>query len=299
MESYDKIIARRTYEVHRFADVADLVDHVYNASPRVRFSFEPVLRRPDFTGRMFYSPADCKRAVFDVWDVGMNEFTRMRDDLRDSEVDKPVRVRRKPTLDEFDGDEIDVFRMRDGEPFFRQLSRNLLAGSRRVTIVVSLGANMNIDSHSIGWNGAVAAVVADMLEDAGYQVEVIAATASDMLYDAAYSPGGYVCGLRSFTVKSFGCPVDVSQLVNSLSGWFFRTTIFGSLHLSTKERKPNEFLGSVIDIHKGLLREVSSDPRAILIGRIETKSDAIKRAKEIIKSVNSGKLISKAEESMR
>jgi hypothetical protein len=76
-----------------------------------------------------------------------------------------------------DGDEVSKDRLNGGQvdSCWRTTRRELSDGPEVVTIETNWGGNGNVTAEQLFWQGAAAACMTDLLESAGYRVEVYAA----------------------------------------------------------------------------------------------------------------------------
>lgn len=90
-------------------------------------------------------------------------------------VPPPVDRRRRQVWSD-DGDTLDLDRAWAGqwETAYRTSKRTTAAGQPVVSIAATWGVSCSVSDEALYWNGAAALALADLLEDAGYRVELLA-----------------------------------------------------------------------------------------------------------------------------
>jgi hypothetical protein len=135
----------------------------------------------------------------------------------------PVSRQRKPRWSECDGSEVCSDRWRTGEDYWRTVSRREAAGSNSVCIITNLDAISSNSGSDVFLRGAGAIALADMLENAGYEVEIHAWLQGRNVYDEGTS--GQFTAIR---LKEIGAPLNIGSMINSLTSEFLRTVVFSS-----------------------------------------------------------------------
>ncbi len=156
------------------------------------------------------------------WEKGAERALKLSRDLTKDIGDlEPVGIKRTRVWAD-EGDELDYDRLRAGD------TDTMWRGSKRkkrakvcpaVTIVPNIAASAERNAESMFWSGAVALVLSDLLEDAGYQTAIVAMLAT--------SQASGECGIVSCGVKDFGEPLRSAAVAGLLChAGVFRTLFF-------------------------------------------------------------------------
>lgn len=227
---------------HTASDTAELMsvisDNQVNANHPDYAEDSAFHGRPDI--RCF---ADFEREAFGKWPRGMEMFDALKAKINPDDLPRPATIRRRHEWSEDAGEEASVDRWRQGEPYWLASKRRRVFGSQVVTVMIDTGASMDRESESITWRSIAGAVLVEMMEDAGYRVEVRCFDFSQYPFQDPAAPR---FGIIDWPVKRSGEPLDVQSLVNVASGWFFRIGVFASKHANP--RVPSEGLGSVVEL---------------------------------------------------
>lgn len=176
-----------------------------------------------WVGRRFKSWKECENAHFvEPWEEGAGIIAEMKSEL-EGLLPKPLSIKRKLRIDETEGEEIDLDRLRLGLPFWRKVGREKgRAKGKIVQLVYNIGANCSFDTKSMLWRGAVCFVLADLLEEAGYRVEIMACSVGV----GRYKEGPFRDVLHTAIIKPSYTPLDIPMLAAGIAGWSFRTLWF-------------------------------------------------------------------------
>ena len=154
------------------------------------------------------------------WAEGIYIFQQFVDRLKDAVLpelkDKKRRVRFGT-----EGDDIDFDKLRSGDAnFWRSSTREDAHGPTTMTVVIDTTTPWFQNSDDILWRGAAAVALAKILEEKGWSVEIWVVNGS-CLYAGKDTPVYTACRL-----KKTSDPLDISTLINTVSGWFYRTATF-------------------------------------------------------------------------
>ena len=131
-----------------------------------------------------------------------------------------------------DGDEIDTGRMMQGLPYRRRMIREETGGPAEMTILIDTTTPYYEESDNILWRGAAAVALTHILEEKGYRVELWVCNGSKLF---AYENTNV---LTAACLKRTSDPLDTSTLINTVSGWFYRSATFTLLEtICTKSGK--------------------------------------------------------------
>lgn len=166
-------------------------------------------------------------AIDRPWQQGLQAVDKFVAQLEQREMPELRYVKRRINYEEGDGDEIDLDRLRAGQPYWRISRRESVIGPTEVTIVTDVSAEKFVSPTDILWRGAAAVAMAKILEDRGYSVGLWVTRCSCPF--ASSSGNGDADSSNRVTVaiclKQPGDRLDVSTLVNAVSGWFYRTVL--------------------------------------------------------------------------
>jgi hypothetical protein len=197
------------------------------------------------------------RLANEEWTEGMRLFEEMLLEAKEYDIPQPESIRRTPKWSEDHGDDFDLDRFRGGQEYWRTTERTKRAGSVVKTIIVNNGMLHGADPMMVTWRGVAATVVTELLEQAGYRVELYSARkAEDAYYTRPHNHASIVC------LKQASEPLDRSTMLNSLSGWFFRSIYITSICLEKRPEELNNSCGitGYITWAKDLI-----DPKAVLL----------------------------------
>lgn len=227
--------------------------------------------RASFTGRSDLATwKDVVEKAVQPWEQGLDVVQEMLHELRDLEQACPPKsVRRKARWSPDDGDEIDIDRVRSGQDPWRQTRREQQRGPQTITVVAHVGALCNVSHDDILWRGAAAIVLADLLEKAGYRVELWSASQTTQTYENGEG------SFNAVRLKDAGEPLDISNVVNGIAGWFLRTVVFQSRAVHTV-RIPGTSVGATkaISIDDEPIREIVGNSRSVIIDGVWSKAAA-------------------------
>lgn len=217
----------------------------------------------EWVGRQFTTVQSMVSAARTTWEKGLEIIERMGRQLDDACLPKPVSRKRRMQHRYDDGDELDFDRLRGGQEFWRSSKRRTVHGSAAITILVDVGANCHVDHDDILWRGAAAVCLTKILEKAGYRVELHAYQYAKDLYTDDGDGSNTVC------LKRTQDPIDISTLVNCVSGWFFRTAFFQAMCMSKSGNRPvTSHLGRHRAAKSEYLDLITKDSKRIVVDGI-------------------------------
>lgn len=174
-----------------------------------------------FIGREFNSFEDLQSAIQSNWDEGiltMMEFIEKLEREAIPEI-KSLKARRRYNNQE---GEVDTDRFLGGDPnYYYKMEKEADGKIPEVTIVIDCTGTYHIDSMDLLWRGAAAIALTKILEEKGYRCEIWA-TSGSRFYNEHPDRGVVV----TTELKKTSDPLDVSTLINTVSGWFFRSEMF-------------------------------------------------------------------------
>ena len=240
------------------------------------------LRKRAWVGRDFRGDwGNVLKALHKVWPHGLAVMDLMRQDLADADIPKPSDRRRRLRFSADDGDELDYDRLRSGQDYWRTTRRRRVAGPATVTLVVDCGGNCGRSADDILWRGAAAVVLADMLEEAGYRVELWGVwKAQEVWFDG---DGKNHTAMFAVRLKAPEDVVDKSTLANAISAWCFRTAVFRAY--CSGHRYVTSYLGRHNTPTTADTQEFTSDENTILIADAWSRSKAIEVIREALQKL--------------
>src|SRR5216683_3530545 len=237
--------------------------------------------RPSFIGRQFENWGDVIANANGDWPVGQRIVQKMLQELEGIDIDRPTSVTRRRCWSEDAGDELCVDRLRAGQPYWQGTSRQRVAGSPIVSIVVNVTASAYRNASDILWRGAVGVMLTDLLERAGYRAEFWGVSCASRAYE-----DGLGC-FRAVCLKRADQPLDLPTLINGTSGWFYRTIYFQSYWVDY-ECEPSDGLGHPCSprLDQESVRELCGANPVTVIDGVWSRDAAIAKVREVIEQLN-------------
>lgn len=183
-------------------------------------------RDADWIGRRISSFSSLRTMINEPWKDGLEVIEKFAKKLLEKPLPQLKERKRRIKFSD-DGDEVDLDRLRAGQEFWRKSSRDDIAGPATVTIVTDLSTNSGVEAKDILWRGAAALAAAKVLEDKGYSTEIWATCGSRLYWQSKNYEKAHQKVMSAFLLKKTSDPLDVSSLSSFVSGWFYRTGVFG------------------------------------------------------------------------
>lgn len=245
-------VAKSGTKVVVFDSVAECLGYIDPDSYR-KSSYE------DWVGKSLASYEDAVKASFSVWEHGAKVLRECLTKLKAVNLPELKSRQRKLVYSTENGDEIDLDRMRSGQPYWRESVREEVAGPSEVTIIIDTGATGNYSSESMLWRGAAAIALACLLEERGYRAEIWATNCGDRF------SGSRELLLEAVNLKKTSDPLDTNTLINATSGWFYRSIGFSlhSTYCSKNHRELDRSYGRSRSASYDDLDEISRDANRI------------------------------------
>lgn len=215
--------------IFRFDSVHELMEEVQKsvsaADWQWQASMKRMLQEPEWVGRSFWSLKNACDAFNERWEEGMRLYEETLAETREFDVPRPTNIRRVSKWSEDHGDEVSIDRLRSGDPFWRTTERTGRPGPVNKTILIHNGVRSREDNRIVTWRGVAATVLTEILEQAGFRVDIYSFREAT----ASYSDNSnHACIVN---LKRSSDTLDHSSLVNTLSGWFFRTVYLHGISL--------------------------------------------------------------------
>jgi len=233
-----------------------------------------------FIGRRFADWSDVKAKLAEAWPEGLDEVQWMLFELRKVALPPVTCQKRRPRFSDA-GDEVDNDRLRSGQEFWRSMHRESVAGPQTFCVLADMGTLCNKASMDILWRGAVAIVIADLLEAQGHRVE---------LWAACRQVGTYRDGSGSFQavcLKRADQPLDISTVTNAVSGWCYRTLFFQDRAAET-QAQVNDSMGTTVALTDlaPAVKDLVGNARMVTVEKVWSKADAVAFATRTLETLN-------------
>jgi hypothetical protein len=237
--------------------------------------------RPEFIGREFADWTAVRDTANQLWQEGVEIVEELMAELSRFELPHPTNRRRKARWSEDAGDEIDNDRLRAGQEPWRECVRQRTHGTQTKVIVSFNGTSAYQDHREILWRGAASLCLANLLEAAGYSVEIW--TCDSM--DCAFKNGDAI--LNATKVKRADQPLDTATIVNSLAGWFYRTVTFESHYTVEGRRDVVTSMGypKALSAASPELQQITEGADTIVVDGVFDRSAAIELVRSVIASL--------------
>ena len=237
----------------------------------------------EWVGRPFGTWGDIERAVYDVWPEGMQIYDEMKRAIEDAGIEPPQNRQRVRKWSEDDGDEMDLDRLQHDQAYWSTTTRKHRPGPQNITIISSIDMSCSVRSRECLWRGAAAVALTELLEAAGYRVELWCCRSSSKSF---VRPGQDEYGWFSTTkYDAFACAVRLktgseailpSTLINAVSGWCFRTIWFGAQFSMTNHKgRPAANLGYPATLTRDLIEKITPDTFTPMIENIWNEHAAV------------------------
>ena len=219
---------KKTHGVLVWRSVMENVESVIEfAGAGKIFGVKPPFGDSDWIGKKIDSWEDLKQSVLSPWSEGIDTVSGIKSKIGAFELPSPKVIKRSPQWLE-DGGELNLDRYLDGASPYRSTVRREGLGSQFISLVVDVGGNASISAQKLFWRGAVASLIADILDAAGYSVEV-------WCVDQTNSSHRGLDVLTNFIlVKQADAPINFPLLVNTVSPWYYRTISFASMSFADR-----------------------------------------------------------------
>lgn len=230
------------------------------------WSAQDALGSTSFIGRFFADWQDVRKALGEPWPEGMKIYDRMMEQLQDAKLPQPKAIKRQRRWSEEKGDEVCADRYLRGQAYLQDTYRDARPGPLSVTVIADVCTSGCRDWQEVLWRGAASVMLTELLEKAGYRVELWAATHCTR---AHYNNNANAIAVR---LKQGSDPLDISTLVNAVSGWAYRTVYFASYCCS--DSPPVESLGHIVSVDR-IKKHITPDEHALLCEDVWSEYDAV------------------------
>lgn len=148
------------------------------------------------------------------WTDGVQKMLAAMRDM--DEPPQPKSAKRRRARGDF-GDSVDMGAVWAGnlDKAWQRTERREIRASRNVTIYAALGASWKVPASKLFWRGAAALKLADILTEAGYNVQIIGTRHSVKSFEE--SEANACQHIAQFvTIKELTAPLDLNSLASSL-----------------------------------------------------------------------------------
>jgi len=249
--------------LYRFDSVDELCEATLKSMNNItgswKFRREKGITQWDWVGRSVYNTRHAIELARQDWPEGIRMFEGLMEQARHFDIPRPASIRRTAKWSEDHGDDFDLDRYRNGQEYWRTTERSFRPGPTIKTIIVNNGMLANVNTIAVTWRGVAATVLTELLEGAGYRVELYSARQAEGSYTDGKDHGSLV------NLKRSSDPLDRSTLLNSLSGWFFRTLYLSAVSLRESYLDPKGRCGATTYINWS--RHIVGDDKAAILDK--------------------------------
>jgi hypothetical protein len=232
---------------------------------------------PSWTGRRINTWAEMTKAVVDVWPDGVRTITELAAAVRGSELPTPKSVRRRVKYREDEGDEFNLDRYEDGMPPWRAMSPRRSVGPQVVSLACQIGGRCGVSSTDLFWRGAVSLVLCELLEDAGYLVELVTYSYPES-HGREFGTDGSV--LQAVVVKRPDDILDRGLLASACAPWYFRALMFAGYWLWPHGETTG--CGGQGTMPRHLLKHLTATAGAVVIENVWDRDAAVGRVRSAL-----------------
>lgn len=253
-----------------FDSTADMDDF---ADPQMwnHATMSHVRNNAGFVGERLGTWEDVQKRMKRDWAEGMYILNQFVEQLKKAPIPELKSHKRKTHFDETEGDEVDYDRLMQGQTFWRRSDREEQTGPTEVTVIIDTTTPAFRNASDILWRGAAAIALTQLLEEKGYSVELWVVNGSELFSDDDRAIMTACC------LKRCSDPLDVSTLINTVAGWFYRTVTFTTLLSICKleRRKPAYGYGPCYTPTQDDLDAISRDELRIYSAGVYSFSGAL------------------------
>lgn len=263
----------RKYHFNVYESMHELAAHVKEWDHSINQKTDSWYPKPGghldhWVGRKFNSWDDVQANIEMYWPEGMKVYQSIIEKLRDVDIPQPKSLKRELVWSDEDGFDLDLDRLQRGQQFWRASRRHHRPGPMSYTIVTDITTSASVDSMDILWRGAASVCLTEILERAGYRVELWVMQHCVNTYTKLGSTGQ----CTAVRLKRGSDPLDASSLINATSGWAYRTLFFGAYWIGGDI--PYHGLGTINPIDT-MVPAITPDENVCLVKRIFSQREAV------------------------
>lgn len=233
--------------------------------------------RAEFIGRAFQSWKQVDREASAAWPDGLAAVGKMLDEIGRDCLPPPKSRQRRACWRDDDGDEIDRDRLLSGAAPWRTTRRESRTGPQTLAIVASVTTPGSVDWREILWRGAACVALADLLENAGYRVELYAGDRTTQTYSSGNGQAQMV------RLKEAGDPLDPATLTAAMSGWAYRTVWFASAYIPDRAKSHLGNCASIVPALPALLGDL---PIVAVAEQLWSHADSVRWIRAALAKIN-------------
>ncbi|QDP46543.1 MAG: hypothetical protein Unbinned4098contig1000_3 [Prokaryotic dsDNA virus sp.] len=226
---------------------------------------------------------DARKYVTEGWREGADKALSFVSDIyAKCTLPEPKDVRRKQVWSD-DGDELDYDKLMGGEldTMYRTTKREGKGQTPHCSLIVNWGGLAYVEADDLFWSGAVAIILSDVLENAGYRVEIVGCNTSQQ--------DGGVYSATSVAVKELDEPLRTDIVAGALcEAGVFRTLGFAAK--MTANTAIDRGMGCTDDFTKVAVNSVKGNPfseDSFVIKQCLSMEDAIAEINRVCEELDS------------
>jgi len=266
------ITKTKTTNILKFDNVLDIMSiKREDAVGRNREMFDRITSLTGASWLGVEDTASVERLGVTGWKTGVSKAFKSIGELPEVPVAKGIKRKRVRGMA---GDELDMQRVYSGdlENAWSSMAHAKRRKPKVVSIKINLGANCNTSADSLFWKGAVCVRLADLLESAGYRVEIIG---------YSHASNTYTSGVRDYYVE---VPIKESSEILDIDKLAFVTGLAGFFRLYIFRAKTVINLPIAGGLGQAQRNTLESEKPDVLINEVWTKNDAVDFLTNTLKS---------------
>ena len=214
-----------------------------------------------------------KKEVSTNWQAGAKKAAKIRNKIA-ADIPPAKSIKRKRVFND-NGDDFHLDRLYNGDidSCFSDMQKRESSGSPIIKIHICCGGCCNLDAEELFYQGITAAILTDVLENAGYRVELQGFYHASNAFQNGHSRNVTFDIKKSDEVLTFSKLVTVTALAG-----FFR--YYGFKAYMSYDMEVSDNLGRTIT------EPFKQDKNDIALGGIYSESAAIKKIQEVLKRFN-------------
>jgi len=229
-----------------------------------------------FVGREFTGWSDVEAKANKLWQDGLDTIRRLADEARGEITMRPKSRKRRQTWSEDSGDEFDTDRFRAGQAPWLECRAQSVTAPQRLTLWIDTSTNAYRNPEEMIWRGAAAVIIADLLEAAGFQVEIFGVAGTDNTF---HNGNNFRLAYR---MKRHDQPLDMSSLANAVSGWYYRTVAFQAYYGEKSKVRRNLGFPCKLTAEPELVEALGNPVDPIIIADVWNQADAADLVRRIV-----------------
>ena len=256
-----KLTSREGNEIFTFDSTKEISDYIDGSKYRKQ--------ETRFTGEELREWGDVQKKLHEAWQKGIETMTKFVERLRTTPLPE-IKDHTIRTTYSTEGDEVDFERLMAGQPaYFKKTERREKSGPTEMTVVIDTSTPYHIDPDNILWRGAAAIALTHILEEKGYKVELWVINGSNLYREIEV--------MTACCLKRPAEPLDTSTLINTVSGWFYRTAIFTLLETicEKEDQRKNYGFGGVYTANESELDLLTVDELRVYSSGVFSFDDAV------------------------